>query len=170
MSCMHFLSQQGLRPHALFIDYGQPASELEVKSAEAVSSHYEVPLTVLRTPLPFRAPCGEVFARNAFLVFTAICHLQIKTGIIATGIHSGTAYLDCSAEFCRNVDKLVRHLSDGKLSFYNPFLSWTKAEIYEYAGAHSLPVNLTYSCEKGTLPPCGSCLSCLDRKHLKCPN
>jgi 7-cyano-7-deazaguanine synthase len=31
-----------------------------------------------------------------------------------------------------------------------------------------LPVQLTYSCELGSVPPCGLCLSCADRRALGC--
>ena len=45
-----------------------------------------------------------------------------------------------------------------------PFLHWTKAEVFEYCLIKDVPLHLTYSCERGLDPPCGYCLSCMDRE------
>jgi len=47
-----------------------------------------------------------------------------------------------------------------------PFIRMHKLDIWKYILTEQLPYNLTYSCEKGKLQPCNSCLSCMDLKKL----
>jgi 7-cyano-7-deazaguanine synthase len=49
-----------------------------------------------------------------------------------------------------------------------PFATWTKQDIIAYCRTRNVPVHLTYSCERGTEPPCGTCLSCKDRSLPLC--
>ena len=58
--------------------------------------------------------------------------------------------------------------TDGKVVFVAPFLTWSKSEVYEYFLTTGIDVSVTYSCEAGTIPVCGRCASCRDRKALGC--
>ncbi len=80
---------------------------------------------------------------------------------MAIGIHAGVPYPDCSQEFLVSVDSILRYASH-PLTLHAPLRTWQKAEVIAYAKKNRLPIDLTYSCEAGSVP-CGKCQSCLDR-------
>jgi len=165
-ACAEYYTEQGHRVRGLFVDYGQAAACLERKSARNVASHFPIPLAETRCLGPRRFGSGEVKGRNAFLVLAALMWCPLGVGMIAIGVHAGTPYYDCGPLFLREVNRLLDGYADGRVRCVAPFLEWDKAAILEYCRLRALPVELTYSCEAGTDPPCGRCLSCLDRRAL----
>ena len=101
-----------------------------------------------------------------FLVSTALLEAPNSVTAIATGLHAGTEYQDSSQEFINRMDEIVKDTTDGRVGIVSPFIKWSKADIFEYACQNSVPIELTYSCEKGAAQPCGDCLSCQDREAL----
>jgi len=167
-ACAHFLRDNGFSIRALFVDYGQKAAPFEKRSAEALSNLLgaELDSVLLRSPTHFGA--GEIAGRNAFLVFAALLTGQLRTGVIALGIHSGTTYYDCSTAFAQSLDRLLAEHTDGRVRLSTPFIAWSKKNIFDYYKTSKLPIELTYSCESGQMPTCGRCLSCRDRRMLGC--
>ena len=165
-ACVAFYSQLGYSVAGVFVDYGQPACEAEEKSAAAIATHYKVPLTVIRCSGAQTSFAGEIPGRNAFLLFTALLFRPIESGIIALGIHHGTRYYDCSESFTTDLKKIIGGYFDGQVALGVPFLNWNKPMIYEYATQTRVPVELTWSCEVGSVIVCGECLSCRDRERL----
>ena len=150
----------------LYVDYGQAASHEELRAARLVALHYGVDLDEVKVSSSQSFGAGEVRGRNAFLVLTAlVVNPQLK-GIVSMGIHSGTAYFDCSEEFAQQISKLLMDYTDGSVAFDAPFLSWSKGAIYDYCVQNQVPIQVTYSCESGRDPSCGTCLSCLDREAI----
>lgn len=170
MVCAHLLQRQGRRVQCLFVDYGQPAASFEVRAARAVAEKLALSELQCCVGTPnYSVPDGEVLGRNAFLVFSALTLAGVRQGLLAMGIHSaGVPYYDCSRDFVDTASKLVAAYTDGQLVFFNPLIDWAKSEIVEYAKEFNLPLELTYSCERGPDPPCGQCLSCLDRRSIGC--
>jgi 7-cyano-7-deazaguanine synthase len=164
-ACAHFLKRKH-DVEGLFIDYGQPALqyEREASSKTADAQGFQVISATVRIPVAVRA--GEVQARNGLLVLLALSVCQAGTGLIAMGLHSGTPYYDCSPAFADRIDDLIQEYSMGKIRFFAPFITWRKNEIFEYCRVNGLDLSSTYSCESGTMPPCGRCLSCQDRAQL----
>jgi 7-cyano-7-deazaguanine synthase len=112
---------------------------------------------------------GEIRGRNAFLIFACMLDSDCKgTQAIALGIHAGTAYYDCSPAFLSTIGRLVAEYTDGCTRVLAPFIDWTKQEIFSYCVDKGIPVDVSYSCEAGEMPPCGLCLSCRDRRMLSC--
>jgi 7-cyano-7-deazaguanine synthase len=167
-ACAYLLQQQGRDVQAIFIDYGQAASGLEENAAARMSAHLRIPLERYSLSKGKRFGSGELVGRNAFLIFAALFLTGARPGLLAMGIHSGTGYYDCSPTFVNAIDRLVAEHTDGTVSFLAPFLSWNKRDVYDFFVAEALPIDLTYSCESGAEPPCGSCASCRDRKALGC--
>jgi 7-cyano-7-deazaguanine synthase len=110
---------------------------------------------------------GEIPARNLALLTTATLLTQ-GPRVVALGIHAGTGYFDCSPIFLAQADRLLAECTGGAASLVAPFLHWTKQDVVTYAQSEGLDLALTYSCERGTAPPCGTCLSCKDRGALRC--
>ena len=166
-ACAHYFKQRGDNVTGIFVDFGQPAAQSEQRAVEEVTTYMELPSTTLsfRAARPF-AP-GEIMGRNAFLVFSALMGLQPTDGILSLGVHAGTTYYDCGSDFVKVVGVVVDSYSAGRLTLHCPFLHRTKSFVYSYARRERIPFELTYSCELGTKPPCGACLSCRDRNAFQ---
>jgi 7-cyano-7-deazaguanine synthase len=167
-ACAWFLRDRGHSIKGLFVDYGQRAVLFEKRSAEALSTTLGIALDCISVSTPNQFGAGEVIGRNAFLVFAALLSSRLHSGVIALGIHSGTTYYDCSSAFARSIDRLLAEHTDGRVRLSAPFITWSKKNIFDYYEASGLPIDLTYSCEAGSMPPCGTCLSCRDRRVLGC--
>lgn len=165
-ACAHFLLGKGYRVSALFVDYGQKAATAESTAAKELSSMLGITLQTMTLVGQQSYGAGEITGRNAFLVFSAMLGgFCVGTGSIALGIHSGTPYYDCTPAFVSAIDRLVGEYTDGRRRVIAPFLLFTKRDILHYYIKQGLPLEKAYSCEAGEIPPCGTCLSCLDRKQ-----
>lgn len=164
--CIKMLSDDGYHVSALFVDYGQSASKLELVSATAVAVALGAQLHVVTVDSNVRFASGEIVGRNAFLFGCAMMYANIDDGLLAIGIHGGTPYYDCSPAFMGRIEPLVAETSSGRLHAVAPLLSWTKSEIYAYFRTTGIDPQITYSCEAGLPGGCGRCLSCLDRARL----
>ena len=158
--------RQRFNVRALFVDFGQPAAKQESRAARAVCTYFGVNLSIMtvKSTVPFSA--GEITGRNAFLVFAAVLVRGEQPGTIAIGIHEGPSYYDCSGGFLKSIQTVVDGYASGRIKVAAPFLKWDKQVIWEFCKRVLVPVELTYSCEKGGVRPCGDCLSCKDREAL----
>lgn len=166
-ACIDFYKRQGLTVSGLHISYEQPAAKQEVIAATTIAQHYKIPLTFVRLAGGRPKSDGEISGRNALLVFTALMEIEAFSAILALGIHSGTPYYDCSSNFLAAAQTIVDGQCDGRIRIVAPFIEWTKKEIWDYCIEHRVPVDLTYSCERGLDHPCGTCLSCRDMEALR---
>ncbi|AFQ42426.1 7-cyano-7-deazaguanine synthase [Desulfosporosinus meridiei] len=166
-ACVAYYLNLGFKVKALFVDYNQNAVDQEKKSAYAISNYYCVDFQVLKCSGLRQWGTGVIPGRNAFLLSIALLSSNLSQGLIAIGIHSGTSYYDCSPNFLLEMNNLFDCYTDGKISISAPFLNYNKDFIWQYCLDHAVPIELTYSCEKGFLEPCGSCLSCRDREVLR---
>lgn len=165
-ACMRYYLDLGFQLRGLFIDYGQRARDNEGESAVQVANYYDIPLDrVSLSPVNHFGP-GEIRGRNAFLIIAALLFYPQFKGIFSLGIHSGTRYYDCSQQFISDITNIIDAYTGGEIRVGTPFLNWSKAMIYAYCEEKGIPIHLTYSCESGTTPPCGKCLSCKDREVL----
>src|ERR1700730_961508 len=151
--------------HALFVDYGQAAAQPERRAATAVAGIFDAELRHASLDI---GPIveGEIPGRNAMLVHLALAMAGPAPATIMLGIHAGTPYVDCSPAFVQAMQRSLDVHRAGTLRLVAPFLAWSKSEVYAYARAMSVPLELAYSCEAGQLPPCGACPSCRDRELL----
>ena len=166
-ACAHFFQRRGDNVSGVFVDYGQSAANAERRAVQQIAEHLGIALYSLSFRTSIEFGLGEVVGRNAFLVFASLMGMKPHTGAISLGIHSDTSYYDCSADFIDRISDIVQSYSGGRLKVYCPFLFDPKSTVYQYARLAGLPINLTYSCEVGTVPPCGRCLSCKDRDALE---
>jgi len=167
-ACTHFLLSQAFNVSGIFVDYGQRAKRYEEKSAKKICNFYKIGLNICNVSSGNVFEAGEIIGRNAFLIFLALMFSKQTQGIIAIGIHSGIPYYDCSNEFFKKANTIVKNYSSGRISLLAPFLDWTKSDIIHYCKNSKVPIDLTYSCESGSLPACGKCNSCKDRNLLVC--
>jgi 7-cyano-7-deazaguanine synthase len=166
-ACLAFYRSQAASTHAVFIDYGQPATEDEGRAAQLIARHFGTPLSILALSSAARKPTGLIQGRNAFLLLAGLMEFPTSEGVVAIGVHRSNSYYDCSQQFLELMGRLFDGYTDGRVRPAAPFLSWTKREIWTFAVEHRLPIELTYSCESGGTPPCGRCISCLDMQALR---
>jgi 7-cyano-7-deazaguanine synthase len=164
-ACLDFFIEFGRKPCALFVDYGQEAREAERTAAAAVARHYGIEVLYVALAGARLKRAGMIPSRNHFLVGTALLERPVGVTVVALGLHAGTAYRDCGPEFVDSLQRTILAGGEDRLQISTPFLTWSKAEIYEYCHRRSVPLHLTYSCETASAP-CGVCLSCKDRATL----
>ncbi|WP_390631172.1 7-cyano-7-deazaguanine synthase [Roseiconus lacunae] len=161
-ACLHFFIEAGRFPEALFVDYRQRAAIEERSASKAVAAHFGVPLRTLKLEGVSEKRDGFIPGRNMFLLSAALLETRHSITTIALGIHSGTAYADCSKTFLRSAQDALSLSSDKRIHIAAPFIEWNKQSILEYCSQFQLPIGITYSCEQGG-EPCGKCFSCKDR-------
>ena len=166
-ACAHYFVERGDNVCGIFVDYGQAAAVAEFSAVQSVTHHLGIPLSTMTFRVEHDFGAGEILGRNAFLVFAAMMGVQPKLGVLSLGVHSGTGYYDCGIDFFDRIGHIVDSYSLGRIALLCPFLKEDKAFVFRYVRAHNIPLHITYSCEMGTNPPCGRCLSCGDRDAIK---
>ena len=168
-ACLSYYLLNGYLPSAMWVDYGQVAKVCELNAVRAVTAHFGVPLKIVEVQglQWFLATSGDEFrGRNLLLSSIGVCSFPFSHGLIAMGIHGGTNYRDCSIEFQTEIDTLVRTVSDGRLAMDFPFGELTKIDVAAFCKKADIPINLTYSCLRGLVPPCEHCIACRDRRQV----
>lgn len=166
MACINFYLQQGYDVSCIFCDYGQPGAIPESSAATKIAEHFHTSLSIIKTNNISIPLYGEICGRNALLVIQALSYVGFGTYKIILGIHDGTGYSDCTEYFVSQINRVIDCYCSGQVILEAPFIAWNKAEIVDYCRENNLPIDYTYSCETGSVPPCGHCLSCLDRKEF----
>lgn len=165
-ACVHLLRKQ-FDVRGVHVSYGQASERQEHMAAVSVADFFQIPLSIFSLQGARSKSDGEIIGRNAFLVFTALLEATAPQVVIALGIHAGTPYYDCSHGFIRAIQCIIDASSDGSVRVVTPFADWSKRDIWEYCLSHGVPVDLTYSCERGAEQPCNKCLSCQDLEALR---
>ena len=165
-ACAAFLKDRTHKQRAIFFDYGQLSQKQEEQAACALAAHFQIPLTIVKCAGAKTKNAGLILGRNACLIFLALMETQMQSGLIALGVHSGTRYWDCGPQFIAAVQQVIDGYTDGRIRLSSPFLDWTKHEVWEFCKSNNVPLELTYSCERGCPQPCGLCDSCRDLEML----
>jgi 7-cyano-7-deazaguanine synthase len=166
LGCLMYYKDDSSRLDALFIDYGHPAREQELRAASEITAALQVPLNII-TVQGIESTTGFVNGRNGALLQLALMTLKPSNGLIAIGIHSGTTYPDCTKLFISRMQDVFDLYTGGRVRIDAPFLEWTKPLIWTYLLEKGAPVHLSYSCERGLATPCGICVSCKDLEALR---
>lgn len=168
-ACLAYYLARGDDVRALWVDYGQPAAAAEAAAAVQIAAHYSIPLRKLRVEgIQWRATTGEPReypARNLTLAALAL-NAQVEPALIALGIHAGSPFEDCTESFVAQLDDLVSLLSRGRVRIDCPFIQRSKLDIARWGWTAGVPCHLTYSCERGTTPPCEECLKCREAAEV----
>lgn len=146
---------------AVWVDYGQPAASAERQASKAIASHYGAPWAEVAVGGQRPPARGEFRGRNDLLV--AAARAALPGASVAIGVHAGTGYADCSADWAHAWQALLDAQHTGSVALLAPLVGLTKGQVYALATALGAPVAVTYSCESAPVP-CGRCSSCLDRE------
>jgi 7-cyano-7-deazaguanine synthase len=120
---------------------------------------------------PDEPPITTVPMRNLTFLSIAASFCDIyEIENIGIGIHSvDSPYPDCRGEFASAAEAAINASSvmvarrKNRILIYTPFLGMTKADILKLGLELGVPYELTYSCYRGTIPPCGECATCKQR-------
>ncbi len=154
------LRAQGWSAEAVFIDFGQPAAEHERQASKQIASALKTPWEQLEVhPLDVR-PFIEMPGRNDMLIGLAAA--ARPRSHIATGVHGGTGYVDCSPAHVAAWQSLFDLQYGGARRLLAPLLEFTKVNVLRLATELEVPLEHTWSCEAAQ-GPCGTCPSCRDR-------
>jgi 7-cyano-7-deazaguanine synthase len=151
----HFITQI---PHLIGIE----GSALTDENIEVPSEEYsdQPPITTV----PMRN-------LNFLSIAASFCDVyEIEN--IGIGIHSvDSPYPDCRAEFASSAEAAINASSvmvakkKNRIKVYTPFLGMTKTDVLKLGLELGVPYEKTYSCYKGTVPPCGECATCKQREE-----
>jgi 7-cyano-7-deazaguanine synthase len=166
--CIHHLVRDGYPVRAMHIEFGQPASEREWESVERIGRKLGIESTQVGMSPIRSAGNPEIVGRNAALICIALLHARANEKLICIGVHAGTPFFDCSPSFVETMGRLVAEQTDSRVRLLAPLVALTKPEIVARARGFGISLVDTYSCQLGTVPPCGRCHSCRDRIALGC--
>jgi len=162
-ACLFYYKELGHDVEAIFIDYGHPANLVEHEYLESLCKHFSIPCCIIKVSNIDVGSQWEIRGRNAFFILTALMAKSNFSGLLSLGIHSGSSYYDCSQQFITLMSTLVSDYTQGTVQLDLPLMDMDKVSIVQYCRARKVPLELTYSCQVGSIPPCGKCPSCKDR-------
>jgi 7-cyano-7-deazaguanine synthase len=118
-------------------------------------------------------PITTVPMRNlTFLSIAASFADFYEISYIGIAVHSlDVPYPDCRPEFITSAEAAINASSifvaktKRRIHIYAPFLGFSKIDIAVLGYQLGVPFEKTYSCYKGTEPPCGKCSTCLQREE-----
>ena len=117
---IHFLKAQNFAVRGLFIDYSQAAVDQERQAVESLAPSLSIHVRTLRIDRLESSGPGELIGRNGLLISAAFFASKGRSCTIATGIHAGTAYYDCSERFLDTMNSLALEQTDGRASIFAP--------------------------------------------------
>lgn len=141
-----------------------------IKGSALIDESVEVPRGEYPQNEP---PITTVPMRNLnFLAIASAFADSLEVKNIGIGVHAlDTPYPDCRPEFITaaeaaiNAGSTLTARKKVRLHVWAPFLGMTKREIALLGKDLGVPFEKTYSCYRGTEPPCGECPTCIQRKE-----
>jgi len=188
---LYLAKKQGFDCYCLIFDYAQRHKK-EIESARSVARSARCKYTVVRISLPWGGsslldvhrnvplasdrseksiPSTYVPARNIIFLSSALSYAEaINAKAVFIGAHAQdySGYPDCRPEFYRAFRKAAAHgtksgVEKKGIEIKTPLIMKNKAEIVRLGVSLGVPFELTWSCYKGGLKPCGKCDSCYYR-------
>lgn len=162
----------------IVINHGQDFAEEEVKAAKGTAHRLNMPLevvdisglrsTLLGLPLSdglglmAGVGCGDF---HPIIALAAVYGGLLRARKIFIAYHKGDIEdLPELPIFVEKFEDACQHLPATKgISFGLPFLSMTKAEVFQKGESLGVPFELTVSCISGKIDHCGECASCKKR-------
>jgi 7-cyano-7-deazaguanine synthase len=139
----------------------------EIKGSALTDISVEIP----SEDYPEEPPITTVPMRNLNFLSIAASFADIyEIENIGIAVHSvDSPYPDCRAEFVSSAEAAINASSimvakkKNRITVYTPFLGMTKTDVLRIGLELGVPYEKTYSCYRGTVPPCGECATCRQR-------
>lgn len=167
----------------LYFDYGQLAGPQELPRVVKFAESIKAPMHIVNLKEVFSGMHSSIleqnkqreFGRSASIVpFRNGIFLSIAAGFaddlgfdaISCGIHLTTGlYPDNSREFLESITNAIGAGTVNKVKTLSLIGNMEKHEVIRFALAAEAPLELTWSCFSGEPEPCGTCVSCVQRKE-----
>ena len=107
-------------------------------------------------------------ARNTVFTSIALSYAESMGGeiiIVGWNGEEGATFPDNSKEYLNEFNELINVGSPNKIRIEAPCIDLNKEEIVKLGVEIGAPIDLSYSCYKGEIEPCGVCESCMRRKR-----
>lgn len=189
----YLLHSEGYDLHLISFDYGQRHRK-ELQFAERCAQHLGatfdiIDLTSITRFLKGSAltdaidvPDGHYAApnmaitvvpnRNAVMLSIAYAVAVAEhASVVGVGVHAGDHFIypDCRPDFITAFDAMQRLAVEGfgepNLKLEAPFVQLGKYQIVKLGSKLGVPYSDTWSCYKGDEKHCGTCGTCVERKH-----
>lgn len=104
-------------------------------------------------------------SRNLLLITIASAFLnQVNSNYIAIGtIKTAIQYPDCKRSYFDTLEHIINESIKREIRILTPIDNFTKIDIVRYSHKYQLPLEISYSCDKGVRNHCRNCPSCKDR-------
>ncbi len=171
-----FLKRHNFEIICLFVDYGQLAAKYESKAFskickyEKIRYYHKIKLKnfgkKIETGLTVERIIDDFFpSRNLLLMCLASSLLwRYNLKYISIGIIKSTrVFPDCQREYFNNLEKILSYSTKRNIKVLTPLEDFTKLDIIKYIERFKLPVEYSYSCQKGQKYHCRKCPSCKER-------
>ena len=174
---VNFFKNLNYQIKILFVDYGQLSNLKEFEGVQKIGKFLKIN-DILKIEIKNYGPLfsnslidhkefiNDFFpARNLILLMIAasICY-EKKIQEIGIGIiNSNRIFPDCTEEFFINLEKIFKIALDYNIGIQKPLENFSKRDVIDYLKKYNLPINITYSCQKGKEFHCKKCPSCIER-------
>ena len=182
---LYYAKAKGYKCQVLIFDYGQRHKQ-EVACGVKIAKASRCAYKILKINFPWKGsalldnkikvpekivpgvPVTYVPARNIiFLSFALSLAEVIKASAIFIGAHAQdySGYPDCRVEFFKAFIEMAKVgiVAKHKIQILAPLLNKNKSQIINLGRELGVPFNLTWSCYRAGIRPCGKCDSCYYR-------
>jgi len=181
-TALYLAKAQGYRCQALIFDYGQRHRQ-EIACAVKVAKSCHCAYTILKINLPWKGsalldkkiqipkriasgiPATYVPARNIIFLSFALSLAEtsgVKAIFIGAHDQDYSGYPDCRPEFFKAFTEMAKAglAAKHRIKILAPLLGKSKSQIIKLGTNLKVPFNLTRSCYRAGVKPCGECDSC----------
>ena len=166
---------------ALSVNYGQ-THRRELAAAAAVARHYDIEHHELDIAAALDIPCaltgrGQIPEKHAeqpdatFVPGRNLMLIGIATAwanawgygavVIGANADDNAGYPDCRPQFIQQVSEATR--TGYRVAIWSPLVRMTKRQVVERGRELGVPFDLTWSCYRSGVDPCGRCGACESR-------
>jgi len=174
---VHIFKNLNYKIKILYIDYGHLSRHNEYKSVQAIANLLDID-RILKVDIK---NYGSQFSNNLtvkdellndffpgrnllLLTIAAPIAYELQIKEICIGIINSTRiFTDCTTSFFSKLEDLFYLMFNFHLGIQTPIENCSKIDIIRYLKKNKLPLNITYSCQKGEENHCMKCPSCLER-------
>lgn len=168
---------------AISFDYGQTHRGQELAAAKKIAAHYDVRHRIvgMASALVPSALTGSydipdkhaeqpdsttVPGRNLMLIATAAAIAEAEGAreiLVGCNADDYAGYADCRPEFIEAADRVVKFSTEWRVGVRAPLLHRTKRRVVALGRRLDAPIEMSWSCYRGGVEPCGRCGACESR-------
>ncbi len=103
-----------------------------------------------------------------FLVIAAQVAVYNRSERVSLGIISGNRiFPDCTTLFLQQAEQILSDCTKQDILIHTPLSEFSKEEVVKLALELEIPIEMSYSCQKGLDIPCNKCPSCIELENAK---